>query len=133
MPANGRRDLIRRLKVNEHTHQVTHNKAFKTYQIPRRPESYNVGTQTYIENEVRISHMELAIFVCWNRHRFKFLKQQQVDHKGTVFTGMWLQSALQMDATHSQGRLWHDVLHYIIHENLWFYAPFSYWEHSLHT
>ena len=71
--------------INVHTHQVKYTKAFKTYQIPHCPESYNVGTQTYIENKVRISHMELAVFVCWNCHRLKSLKQQQVDHKDNVF------------------------------------------------
>jgi len=119
--------------INEHTHQVTYSKAFKTYQIPHCPESYKIGTQTYIENEVCIPHMELAVFFCWNCHRFKFLKQEQVDHKDTVFTGMWLQSALQMDATHLQGLLSHDVLHYIINKNVRPCFPFSYWEHSLHT
>ena len=118
---------------NEHTHQVTYSKAFKTYQIPHCPESYNVGTLTYIENEVCISHMELAIFCCCNCHRFKSLKQQQVDHKDTVFTGMWLQSALQMDAIHLQGLLLHNVLHYIIYEKLRPCFPFSNWEHSLYT
>ena len=61
--------------INKHTHQVTYSKAFKTFQISYSkafktfqisccPESYNVGTQTYIENKVRISHVELAIFFC---------------------------------------------------------------------
>jgi len=50
--------------INEHTHQVTYSKAFKTYQISCCPESYKVGTQTYIENKVRISHVELAVFCC---------------------------------------------------------------------
>jgi len=74
--------------INEHTHQVTYSKAFKTYQTPKCPESYNVGTLTYIENDVRISHVEFAVLFCCNCHRFKFLKQQQIDHKDTVFTGM---------------------------------------------
>jgi hypothetical protein len=74
--------------ISEHTHPVTYGKAFKTYHIPCCPENYNVGAQTYIENEVRVSHVELAVFFCCNCHRFKSLKQQQVDHKDTVFTGM---------------------------------------------
>jgi hypothetical protein len=56
--------------------------------MPRCLESYNVGTQTYIKNDVCISHMELAIFFCWNCHRIKSLKQKEVDHIDPVFPGM---------------------------------------------
>jgi hypothetical protein len=76
--------------------------------------------------------MKLPIFFFWNCYRIKSLKHKKVHHKYTVFPGMWLKLASQMDTMHSWLFL-HNVFHYVIRENLKSCLFFSYLEYNLHT